>query len=218
LKHFTVLGGSHATLAMILETLYRLYDGEVRVTLVRNMAADDPLAFQLAEIPVAEIPAEEWASSGDGPLLCGVYKPSVKQTVVHYFADRHGAAIDRYGTLVHPAAEVATTARLGRGVQVEPHATIAPYARLGDFVTLNRNASIGHHTQIGDWSSINPGAHVAGRCTLGEGVAIGMGAHVVDGIGIGEGATVGAGSLVTRDVAPGALVYGVPARPRERGA
>lgn len=41
---------------------------------------------------------------------------------------------------------------------------------------------------------------------------IGAGAIIMQGVTIGRGAVVGAGSLVTRDVAPGTVVVGVPAR------
>ena len=48
--------------------------------------------------------------------------------------------------------------------------------------------------------------------------SIGSGAVVLAGISIGEEATVGAGAVVTRDVEPGAVVAGNPARalPRRR--
>jgi acetyltransferase-like isoleucine patch superfamily enzyme len=42
--------------------------------------------------------------------------------------------------------------------------------------------------------------------------SIGSGATILCGITIGEGATVGAGSVVTKDVPPGAVVAGNPAR------
>jgi len=43
-------------------------------------------------------------------------------------------------------------------------------------------------------------------------VALGSGAVVLGGVRIGAGALVGAGAVVTRDVAPGEVVAGVPAR------
>jgi len=51
-------------------------------------------------------------------------------------------------------------------------------------------------------------AHV----TVGNDVWIGAGAMVLDGVKIGDGAIVAAGAVVTTDVAPYAVVGGVPAR------
>ena len=45
-----------------------------------------------------------------------------------------------------------------------------------------------------------------------RGAKIGANATVLPGVRIGEGALVGAGSVVTRDVPPGAVVAGNPAR------
>ena len=42
--------------------------------------------------------------------------------------------------------------------------------------------------------------------------AIGTAAVIMPGVTIGEGAVVGAGAVVTKDVPPGAVVAGVPAR------
>lgn len=51
------------------------------------------------------------------------------------------------------------------------------------------------------------------RVTVGNDVWIGAGAMVLDGVRIGDGAIIAAGAMVTRDVAPYAIVGGVPARP-----
>jgi tetrahydrodipicolinate N-succinyltransferase len=46
-----------------------------------------------------------------------------------------------------------------------------------------------------------------------EGVWLGAGVIVLKGVTIGHNAVVGAGAVVTKDVAPNALVVGVPAHP-----
>jgi UDP-2-acetamido-3-amino-2,3-dideoxy-glucuronate N-acetyltransferase len=51
-----------------------------------------------------------------------------------------------------------------------------------------------------------------------RGASLGSGAIVMCGVEIGERALVGAGAVVTRDVPPGAVVIGNPARLRVRGA
>jgi acetyltransferase-like isoleucine patch superfamily enzyme len=47
---------------------------------------------------------------------------------------------------------------------------------------------------------------------VGRRASIGSGAVILCGVTIGEGALVGAGAVVTRDVPPGGVVAGVPAR------
>ena len=51
-----------------------------------------------------------------------------------------------------------------------------------------------------------------GRITIGSRVYVGLDSMLLPGITIGDRAIVGAGSVVTRDVPPGTVVAGVPAR------
>ena len=52
------------------------------------------------------------------------------------------------------------------------------------------------------------------RTVVERGASLGSGAVVLGGVRVGAQALVGAGAVVTRDVAPGAVVAGVPARER----
>lgn len=54
---------------------------------------------------------------------------------------------------------------------------------------------------------------VSSPICVGERARVGLGAGVLRGVSIGAGATVEPHAVVTRDVAPGATVGGVPARP-----
>jgi acetyltransferase-like isoleucine patch superfamily enzyme len=49
------------------------------------------------------------------------------------------------------------------------------------------------------------------------GCKVGSGVTILAGVTVGARALIGAGSVVTRDVPPHAVAYGVPARVREAG-
>jgi sugar O-acyltransferase (sialic acid O-acetyltransferase NeuD family) len=216
MEQVRILGSSHAMVSMLMETLGRIHGDDVQVVIVENVPIEEQLAFAVEGVPSASIAEKDWDHQEDlarsPSLLCGVYRPGVKRKVFGHFCERYGIGSERYSKLIHPGAEVASTAKLGNGVTVGPLSAIAPYAVLGNLVSVNRSVSIGHHTVIGGYATLNPGAHVAGRCRIGAGVTLGMGAIVVDGVSIGENSAVGAGALVTRDVPANVLVYGTPAK------
>ena len=216
MKEVNILGASHATISMIVETLGRLHPTGVRVKIVQNVVVEDDLPYDVDSVETIKTAHEDWDHEADArrnvPCVCGVYKPAVKKKVFGFFESRCGTGLDQYANLIHPATALAATIRLGAGVTIGPQAAIAPHAVLGNLVTVNRSVSIGHHTVVGDYSTLNPGCNVAGCCSLGAGVAVGMGANIVEGVTLGDNAVIGAGALVTRDVPPGVVVYGVPVR------
>lgn len=114
--------------------------------------------------------------------------------------------------LVHPSAQISASASVGEGAQVLAGAYVGPDARVGEGVLVNTRAIVEHDVVLASGSVVSPGAVLAGRVALHPSVFVGAGATVLPDVVIGEGAVVGAGAVVTRDVAPGAIVTGVPAR------
>lgn len=115
--------------------------------------------------------------------------------------------------LVDPLARVSRDAEISDGVMLFDGARIGTAVRLGRHVLVHHNSSVGHDCVVGDYVNIFPGVNVGGDVHIAPGVTIGSGASVLPGVNLGEGAYVGSGSVVVQDVAPGAVVVGVPAHP-----
>ncbi len=101
---------------------------------------------------------------------------------------------------------------LSRGVHLAARAAI----EIGD------GSMVGEYTSIrdanhGSGDSLRDAPHQAKPIRIGREVWIGRGFTILPGVHIGDGAVVGANAVVTRDVPPGCVVAGVPARPLASG-
>jgi sugar O-acyltransferase (sialic acid O-acetyltransferase NeuD family) len=121
-------------------------------------------------------------------------------------------------TVIHPAALIGAGVALGAGSFVAGGVVINADARLGRNVIVNTAASVDHDCDIGDAVHIAPGCRLCGQVTVGDETLLGVAATVIPGVVIGRRALVAAGAVVTRDVADGDAVAGVPARPMKPSA
>jgi bifunctional UDP-N-acetylglucosamine pyrophosphorylase / glucosamine-1-phosphate N-acetyltransferase len=120
-------------------------------------------------------------------------------------------------------------ARVGPMSHLRPGARLKPGAFLGNFAEV-KNSVIGegvdmhHFSYIGD-ATVGAGSNIgAGAITMnydgrakhhteiGERVFIGCDTLLRAPVTVGDGASTGGGAVVTRDVPPGALAVGMPAR------
>jgi serine O-acetyltransferase len=101
---------------------------------------------------------------------------------------------------IHPGAKIGKRFFLDHGFSV-----IGESAEIGDDVTIYQHVTLG---------GTNPTTGIGGKRhpTLHDRVVIGSGAQVLGPVEVGEGAKIGANSVVTKDVAAGSTVVGIPAR------
>jgi UDP-perosamine 4-acetyltransferase len=126
--------------------------------------------------------------------------------------ERTAAAGLEMPNVVHPAATVFPSVRLGRGNVIKAGAVIDTDARLGDCCIIDNGAIVPHHNVIGDAAHLAPGVTLGGDCDIGPETLIGVGAVIGPRITIGRNVIVAPGSVVVRDVPDDVVVEGSPAK------
>jgi len=134
---------------------------------------------------------------------------------IYAFVNLYGCEIgdeSRIGAFV----EIQKGARIGKRVKVSSHSFVC------EGVTIEDEVFIGHGVMfINDkyprattesGSAQTEADWICTATIVQRRASIGSNATILCGVTIGEGAMVGAGSVVTRDVLPGTIVAGNPAR------
>ena len=133
----------------------------------------------------------------------------------------HPDLVNLYGCRIGGDTAIGPFVEIQRGVTVGARCKISSHSFICEGVTLEDEVFVGHGVIF--VNDREPKAAVAGRLAstadwivvptrICRGASIGSGAVILCGVTVGVEALIGAGAVVTRDVAAGAVVAGVPAR------
>lgn len=148
---------------------------------------------------------------------------------IHPSADVQSKSIGD-GTRIWQFVVILPGAKIGKNCNICTHCFIENDVVIGDNVTVKPLSGICDGVTIEDGVFVGPNVSFTNdrspksgnrgfkleRTIVRRGASIGAGTMVLAGLTIGENALVGAGSVVTRDVKPGAKVFGSPAKERDK--
>jgi len=127
-----------------------------------------------------------------------------------------------YGCEIGDDVKIGAFVEIQKGARIGERSKISSHTFICEGVTLEAEVFIGHGVMFtndrfprattkegalqseADWTCV--------PTMVKRGASIGSGATILCGVTIGEGAIVGAGSVVTKNVDPGTVVEGNPAR------
>jgi UDP-2-acetamido-3-amino-2,3-dideoxy-glucuronate N-acetyltransferase len=143
-------------------------------------------------------------------------------TIIH-----HPTLVNLYGCKIGKNCKIGTFVNIERGVEIGDNCKIQSFVFIPGGVKIEDGVFIGpmvcftndkHPRAVGeDGQLLSASEWTLTETTVKKGASIGANSTIVCGVTIGEGALIGAGSVVTKDVPPGAVVYGNPAKVRQNG-
>jgi len=142
--------------------------------------------------------------------------------------------IIRSSSILYEEVELGDNVELGHHVMIREQTRIGENTLVGSGTIIDGKCIIGKNVSIQSGVYIPTGTVIGNNVFLGPRVVItndkypaskrlvatviednavvGANAVLIAGVRVGEGAVIGAGSVVTRDVPPYKVVYGIPAR------
>jgi acetyltransferase-like isoleucine patch superfamily enzyme len=130
----------------------------------------------------------------------------------HHYLVREETIVGE-GTLIGSNVIIENKCKIGNNVSIQSGVYIPTFCEIGDNVFLGPNAVLTNDKYIGYKDPRKRGLE---GVIVEQKVSIGANATILPGIRIGRNAVIGSGAVVTKNVEPGAVMVGVPAKVIEK--
>jgi sugar O-acyltransferase (sialic acid O-acetyltransferase NeuD family) len=183
---------------------------------VAGFVDDNLVAAELNGFPVLTL-ATAAELHPDAGVLGTVGQPRVRERMIAKAAE---LGLRPTAPLLHPSIEYDQQyVTFGEGVVVCAGSILTVNIEVEPHVQINLDCTVGHDAVLQAYSTLSPGVHISGNVILEVCSFLGTGAVTVQGLPerplvIGADSVVGAGAVVTKNVAAGVTVVGIPARAR----
>ncbi len=178
-------------------------------------------AFLWPLAALCDLPGERWRKLWAFARLKASLRGLDNSVVVLGMPELHGSKRIRMGRNLYLYRDLHLETRMDGEIDLGSDVVLSRGVHIVAFggIRIGEGTMVGEYTSIRDanhryGAGIAPrnSGHDAAPISIGRNVWIGRGVTILPGVVIGDGAVVGANAVVTRAVAAGAVVAGVPAR------
>ena len=167
---------------------------------------DDHAKGEVMGVPVVGTSEDiERFSDGNTDFIIGIGNNDVRKTI----AENYNV---NWVSIVHPSAQLAFNAEIGKGTVIMANAVINACTKVGEHCIINTGAIVEHDNVIENYVHISPNTTLGGTVRIGANSHIGIGATVSNNIDVCSGCTIGAGAVVVRSIKIRGTYVGVPVK------
>ena len=138
------------------------------------------------------------------PQICAVIAIQVGK-IRRRIVERY-KTFNRWETLIHPTAVIASSAWLGKGSIVFPQVTVSVDSKLGEFGLYYIHSTVCNDCSFGKYVSVMSGVLVSEHVTIGDETYLAAGCTVYPHLTIGKDTKIAVGSTVFRNCVDGSKI------------
>ena len=167
---------------------------------------DDTVTGDIMGFPViGRCDAIECLDDGSADFIIGIGNNAVRKAIAE-------ANNVNWVSIIHPSAEIAFNAEIGKGTVVMARAVVNACTTVGEHCIINTGAVVEHDNVIENYVHISPNAALGGTVRVGSLTHVGIGATVINNVEICTDCIIGAGAVVIRDIQTSGTYIGAPAK------
>ena len=178
-----------------------LKNGYTNICYIDDHATGDVMGF-----PIIGTSADiERLNDGIADFIIGIGNNAVRKAIVEEYNVN-------WVSIVHPSAQIAFNAEIGKGTAIMANAVVNVCAKVGEHCIINTGAIVEHDNVIENYAHISPNVALGGTVRIGSLTHVGIGATVKNNTEICSDCTIGAGAVVVKNIKEPGTYVGVPIR------